>query len=47
MGTLVNNLEIQPGKGSEYIRAAGNLSLGILLLSAAKQRLPCLAGLTQ
>lgn len=25
VGTLVNNLEIQPGKGSEYIRAAGNL----------------------
>lgn len=24
VGTLVNNLEIQPGKGSEYIRAAGN-----------------------
>lgn len=24
MGTLVNNLEIQPGKGSQYIRAAGN-----------------------
>ena len=23
VGTLVNNLEIQPGKGSEYIRAAG------------------------
>lgn len=27
VGTLVNNLEIQPGKGSEYIRAAGNLFL--------------------
>lgn len=27
VGTLVNNLEIQPGKGSEYIRAAGNLLL--------------------
>ena len=25
VGTLVNNLEIQPGKGSEYIRAAGNV----------------------
>lgn len=25
VGILVNNLEIQPGKGSEYIRAAGNL----------------------
>lgn len=23
VGTLVNNLELQPGKGSEYIRAAG------------------------
>ncbi|XP_074532374.1 large ribosomal subunit protein uL2m [Halichoeres trimaculatus] len=29
VGTLVNNLEIQPGKGSEYIRAAG--TSGILL----------------
>lgn len=28
VGTLVNNLEIQPGKGSEYIRAAGNLLAG-------------------
>lgn len=27
VGTLVNNLEIQPGKGSEYIRAAGDLLL--------------------
>ncbi|XP_056902534.1 39S ribosomal protein L2, mitochondrial [Takifugu flavidus] len=29
VGTLVNNLEIQPGKGSEYIRAAG--TSGVLL----------------
>ncbi|XP_040034178.1 large ribosomal subunit protein uL2m [Gasterosteus aculeatus] len=29
VGTLVNNLEVQPGKGSEYIRAAG--TSGILL----------------
>lgn len=29
VGTLVNNLEIQPGKGSEYIRAAG--TSGIVL----------------
>ncbi|XP_068581516.1 large ribosomal subunit protein uL2m [Cebidichthys violaceus] len=29
VGTLVNSLEIQPGKGSEYIRAAG--TSGILL----------------
>jgi len=29
VGTVVNNLEIQPGKGSEYIRAAG--TSGILL----------------
>lgn len=28
VGTLVNNLEIQPGKGSEYIRAAGTLVTG-------------------
>ncbi|XP_019737480.1 large ribosomal subunit protein uL2m [Hippocampus comes] len=27
VGTLVNNLEIQPGKGSEYIRAAGTSGL--------------------
>lgn len=27
VGTLVNNVEIQPGKGSEYIRAAGSLFL--------------------
>ncbi|MEQ2184176.1 54S ribosomal protein L2 mitochondrial [Goodea atripinnis] len=25
VGTLVNNLEVQPGRGSEYIRAAGTL----------------------
>lgn len=25
VGTLVNNLEIQPGKGAEYIRAAGKI----------------------
>lgn len=25
VGTLVNNLEIQPGKGAEYIRAAGKV----------------------
>lgn len=31
VGTLVNNLEIQPGKGSEYIRAAGNLLLKLNL----------------
>ncbi|KAF7669060.1 hypothetical protein LDENG_00245310 [Lucifuga dentata] len=29
VGTLVNNLEVQPGKGSEYIRAAG--TSGVLL----------------
>ncbi|KAM9847789.1 large ribosomal subunit protein uL2m [Aulostomus maculatus] len=29
VGTLVNNLEIQPGKGAEYIRAAG--TSGVLL----------------
>ncbi|XP_070771982.1 large ribosomal subunit protein uL2m [Enoplosus armatus] len=29
VGTLVNNMEIQPGKGSEYIRAAG--TSGVLL----------------
>lgn len=29
VGTLVNNLELQPGKGSEYIRAAG--TSGVLL----------------
>ncbi|XP_068183505.1 large ribosomal subunit protein uL2m isoform X2 [Antennarius striatus] len=29
MGTLLNNLEIRPGKGSEYIRAAG--TSGVLL----------------
>lgn len=29
VGTLVNNLEVQPGKGAEYIRAAG--TSGILL----------------
>ncbi|XP_017279732.1 39S ribosomal protein L2, mitochondrial [Kryptolebias marmoratus] len=29
VGTLVNNLEIQPGKGSEFIRAAG--TSGVLL----------------
>lgn len=29
VGTLVNNLEIQPGKGSQYIRAAG--TSGVLL----------------
>ncbi|XP_076020832.1 large ribosomal subunit protein uL2m [Genypterus blacodes] len=29
IGTLVNNLEIQPGKGAEYIRAAG--TSGVLL----------------
>ncbi|KAK5908213.1 hypothetical protein CgunFtcFv8_016289 [Champsocephalus gunnari] len=29
VGSLVNNLEIQPGKGSEYIRAAG--TSGVLL----------------
>ncbi|XP_071337186.1 large ribosomal subunit protein uL2m [Trachinotus anak] len=29
VGTLVNNLEIEPGKGSEYIRAAG--TSGVLL----------------
>uniref|UniRef100_A0A1A8S695 Large ribosomal subunit protein uL2m n=1 Tax=Nothobranchius rachovii TaxID=451742 RepID=A0A1A8S695_9TELE len=29
VGTLVNNLEIQPGRGSEYIRAAG--TSGVLL----------------
>lgn len=35
VGTLVNNLELQPGKGSEYIRAAGTLVTGtsqVLLL---------------
>ncbi|XP_053730434.1 39S ribosomal protein L2, mitochondrial isoform X2 [Synchiropus splendidus] len=29
VGTLINNLEVQPGKGSEYIRAAG--TSGVLL----------------
>uniref|UniRef100_A0A1A7WFZ3 Large ribosomal subunit protein uL2m n=1 Tax=Iconisemion striatum TaxID=60296 RepID=A0A1A7WFZ3_9TELE len=29
VGTLVNNLEVQPGRGSEYIRAAG--TSGVLL----------------
>ncbi|XP_032408551.1 large ribosomal subunit protein uL2m [Xiphophorus hellerii] len=29
VGTLVNNLEVQPGKGSQYIRAAG--TSGVLL----------------
>lgn len=29
VGTLINNLEIKPGKGSEYIRAAG--TTGVLL----------------
>ncbi|XP_061601565.1 39S ribosomal protein L2, mitochondrial [Cololabis saira] len=29
VGTLVNNLEVEPGKGSEYIRAAG--TSGVLL----------------
>lgn len=23
VGTLINNLELQPGKGAQYIRAAG------------------------
>lgn len=32
MGTLVNNLETEPGKGAQFIRAAGKILLAFIPL---------------